>query len=342
MRDPDEKRVRSALQIRQDFVAPSLRTDWAGVSAEMLTTSDTRGYDFQFDGPSLYLFFGLSGRRQDSVLTVDGEKATRFVDIANRFHVVPAGACFEGFSVPATPQRMIQIYLDPRSGALHPDVDLTEIAPRLAAADAALTATARKFEAALTAPEPLGRLYGETLGCALAIELLRWQRGNRDFARPPRGGLTAHQHNRVTAFVQDHLSGSIGLTQLAELVGLSPWHFCRAFKQTTGVPPHRWVNGQRIERAKALLTDTRFSITDIALATGFAGSTQFARVFRAAVGSSPSRYRHQSGGSPGTADADDGAISVDRRNNGCDAAGDCRDTAPSQPGTTGRGNDGSR
>ncbi len=157
-----------ALQIRQDHVVPTRRTDWSGVAAELLTTSDARAYDFVFDGPALYLCFGLSGRRKDSVVRIDGERPTHFTEIANRFHVVPAGARFEGFSVPATSQRMVQIYFDAGAGALHPEIDLTEIAPRLAAADTALIATAHKFEAALSAPGPLSQLYGETLGCTLA------------------------------------------------------------------------------------------------------------------------------------------------------------------------------
>lgn len=284
-----------SLQIRQDHVAPSARAEWSGVAAEMLTTSDRRGYDFVFDGPALYLCFGLSGRRTDSVVTVDGERATRFTEIANRFHVVPAGARFKGFSVPASPQRLVQVYLDTRAGALHPDLDLGEVAPRLAAVDASLIATARKFEAALSAPAPFNRLYGETLGCALGIEILRWQRGKRDFARSSRGGLSALQLRRVTAFIEDHLAEGIGLLQLADLVDLSPWHFCRSFKRSTGVPPHRFLVQSRIERAKRLLADRGISVTEVALTLGFGGSTQFARAFRAAVGLSPREYRRRLG-----------------------------------------------
>lgn len=281
----------AALRIRQDHVAPTHRADWRGVSAEMLTTTDSRAYDFVFDGPALYLCFGLSGRRKDCVVRVDGERAARFTEIANRFHVVPAGARFEGFSVPATSQRLVQIYLDTRAGALHPEIDLSGIAPRLAATDTALVATARKFEAALSTPDPLDRLYGETLGCALAVELLRWQKGNRDFARPGRGGLSPHHLRRVTSFMEDHLAEEIGLGQLADLVGLSPWHFCRAFKESTGLPPHRFLVRSRIERAKRLLADRATSVTDVALGVGFGGSTQFSRAFRAAVGLSPREYR---------------------------------------------------
>ncbi len=281
----------TALQIRQDHVAPSSRVEWSGVSAELLTTSDPRAYDFVFDGPALYLCFGMRGRRRDSVVTVDGERRIRFLDIANRFHVIPCGARFEGFSIPKTPQRFVQVYFDLRVGALHPDIELGEIAPHLAATDATLLATARKFETALSMSEPLSRLYGETLGCTMAIEILRWQRGNGDLARPVRGGLSAHHLRRVTAFIDGNPGQEIGLVQLADLVGLSPWHFCRAFKQSTGLPPHRFLIQARIERAKHLLADRSVSVIEVALAAGFGGPTQFARAFRAATGCSPSEYR---------------------------------------------------
>jgi hypothetical protein len=60
------------------------------------------------------------------------------------------------------------------------------------------------------------------------VKVLCWQRGNDDFVRPARDGLIGHQLRRVTAFIEDHLAREIGLVRLAELVGLSPWHFCRA------------------------------------------------------------------------------------------------------------------
>jgi AraC family transcriptional regulator len=107
-----------------------------------------------------------------------------------------------------------------------------------------------------------------------------------------RGGLSPEHLRRVTAFIADHLADDIGLLQLANLVGLTPWHFCRSFKRSTGLPPHRFLTQSRIERAKLLLSaEWTTSVTEVALASGFGGSTQFARAFRAAVGVSPREYR---------------------------------------------------
>ena len=78
---------------------------------------------------------------------------------------------------------------------------------------------------------------------------------------------------------------------LAEFVGLSAWHFARAFKQTAGVPPHRFVLQSRVERVKHLLVETELPVAQIAVAAGFADQSHCARWFREIVGITPSRFR---------------------------------------------------
>ena len=76
---------------------------------------------------------------------------------------------------------------------------------------------------------------------------------------------------------------------LAGLVDLSPYHFARAFKRSFGVPPHRYHVGRRIERAKALLRDR--SVTEVALAVGFAETSSFSAAFRRTTRATPQDYR---------------------------------------------------
>ena len=80
------------------------------------------------------------------------------------------------------------------------------------------------------------------------------------------------------------------LAKLAELAGLSTYHFCRAFKQSLGVPPHRYHTSQRIERAKTLLAKPAFSVTDIGLTVGFSETSSFTAAFRKATGLTPTAY----------------------------------------------------
>ena len=108
---------------------------------------------------------------------------------------------------------------------------------------------------------------------------------------PAPGGLAAWQLNRACDFLQAHIASDIGLSTLADLVGLSPKHFARAFKQSTGVPPHQWLIARRVERAQALLRSTPMSLSEVALNCGFADQSHFTATFRRVTGNSPGRFR---------------------------------------------------
>ncbi|MGA7390844.1 MAG: AraC family transcriptional regulator [Pseudolabrys sp.] len=101
------------------------------------------------------------------------------------------------------------------------------------------------------------------------------------------------QQKRVAAFIEEHVADDIPVRVLAGLVDLSPYHFARAFKRSFGVPPHRYHVGQRIERAKAHLRDR--SVTEVALAVGFAETSSFSAAFRRTTGATPQDYRRTLG-----------------------------------------------
>jgi AraC family transcriptional regulator len=107
----------------------------------------------------------------------------------------------------------------------------------------------------------------------------------------PRGGLTARQVQIVTHFMRDHLDHDITLSELAALVGLSRFHFCTAFRLSTGQSPHGWLTEHRIEHARGLLARSRLQITEIALAVGYTTPSAFAASFRRRVGMTPSQFR---------------------------------------------------
>jgi AraC family transcriptional regulator len=83
----------------------------------------------------------------------------------------------------------------------------------------------------------------------------------------------------------------VSLKDLAAACGLSVSYFVRAFKASTGDPPHRWMLRHRIERAKAQLGETEARLADIAIACGFADQSHFTRVFKSFVGLSPAAWR---------------------------------------------------
>jgi AraC family transcriptional regulator len=97
----------------------------------------------------------------------------------------------------------------------------------------------------------------------------------------------------VQGLIEARLAEEVSLAELAALVGLSPWHLCRAFRQSTGMPPHRWQVARRVERAKQMLETTALPVTAIAAAVGYDDPGQLSVAFRKAVGVTPSRWRRE-------------------------------------------------
>jgi AraC family transcriptional regulator len=108
---------------------------------------------------------------------------------------------------------------------------------------------------------------------------------------PAKGGLSASTLRRLNEYVADNLDRPISLADLSNVTGLSKRHFIRAFAESSGQTPHRYLVSQRIEKAKQLLANSTGSITEIGLAVGFSHAQHFSNKFKALTGLTPSRYR---------------------------------------------------
>jgi AraC family transcriptional regulator len=135
------------------------------------------------------------------------------------------------------------------------------------------------------------KLYIESLTNALAVNLLRNYSTKKDSIAVYAGGLSERQLLLVTDYINDHLSTEIKLSDLAELAGISQFHFSRLFKLSMGVSPHQYVIAQRIERAKLLLKKPEMSVTEIAFLCGFNSHSHLGKYFRQLTGTTPKDYR---------------------------------------------------
>jgi AraC-like DNA-binding protein len=110
-------------------------------------------------------------------------------------------------------------------------------------------------------------------------------------ARGDGGSLPSCRLRRVTEYVQQNLEKDLTLAELAGVVYMSPFHFARLFKGSTGVPPHRFVVRQRISRARSCLAMEGQSIAQISRIVGYRTPSHFITVFRRTLGVTPGAYR---------------------------------------------------
>lgn len=136
-----------------------------------------------------------------------------------------------------------------------------------------------------------GPFFLDSVTTTLASYLLRHYSAAPAVLKNPTGGLAPSALRRSIEFIQTHLDGNLRLSDLAREAKLSTSHLVRSFRQSTGKTPYQYLLQQRIERARSLMRDQRTSLTEVALASGFADQHHLARVFRRITGVTPTSYR---------------------------------------------------
>ncbi|MET0936630.1 MAG: AraC family transcriptional regulator [Luteibacter sp.] len=162
--------------------------------------------------------------------------------------------------------------------------------------DDVLLHLADALSSAIDRHDEVNQLYLDQVMLAVHARIVATY-GNRPPSEPwsASGGLAPWQVHRSTELVEARLDGKLSVTDLARESRLSPKHYTRAFRQTFGMPPYRYLLVRRVERAKQLLLLNPLSLADIALRCGFAGQSHFNRIFMAATGRSPGAWRSDMG-----------------------------------------------
>jgi AraC family transcriptional regulator len=140
---------------------------------------------------------------------------------------------------------------------------------------------------------PSGRLFLDSIEQAIAAALVDGFAGQSRPERLLRGGLGPARLRTVRELVQAKMEDDLTLIEMAQAVELSPAHFSRMFRKSTGETPHQFVLRNRIERAKEMLREAEARVLDVAVACGFKTQQHFARVFRRVCGASPTEYRYE-------------------------------------------------
>jgi AraC family transcriptional regulator len=146
---------------------------------------------------------------------------------------------------------------------------------------------------ALRRPDETNQLFVDHMMLALTAHVAQTYGGLRPTAEPSRSGLAQWQANRACERLETDLGGKLSLQQIAAEFDLSVSHFSRAFRISTGLPPHQWLLRQRVKAAMQLMTVRGLPLSEIAISAGFANQSHFTKVFSAQVGASPAAWRRE-------------------------------------------------
>lgn len=244
--------------------------------------------EFCFQGERHLLALYYEGVRTGGETSIDGLHSSRLRSFVHKLTFVPAGCAYRESHETGASTRVTFLYLDPAAFRKPEGFE-----PRVYFEDALVWETASKLKNTIESRQAKCMAYLEALSGVLAHELTRI---DQQVLREPavsRGGLASWQRRAVVEYIEAHLGEQVCLVTLAELVRLSLHHFCRAFKQSFGIPAHQYQVQRRMEVAKLLLADGTTSITEIALSLGYAQTSSFSNAFRKTTGWTPTVYRRE-------------------------------------------------
>lgn len=276
---------------------PLLETGWCAVRHVSLgdTPHEVR---FRRDSHTLMVFDRgcfLEGERW-----IDGKRVSSSGPLDVGIDIVPAHADFRAWAGPGSSIDCTVISISDaglaEAIALVPQGQ-TGLFPAVGVENDLIAPLTARLRQLCRLEQPLSsadRLYLESLCTVLMRELLSLESAPHT-ARVvrPSGGLSSKSQRRVRDFLHDNLEQKIDLQTLAELAGVSRFHFTRAFKVSFGVPPYKYLLNLRLRRAAELLRTTQRSITEIALSVGFSCSSELARAFRQTMECTPREFRQQ-------------------------------------------------
>lgn len=266
---------------------------WRGCLLEQHRGRDLQAHDAFLLDTLIFVYFGPPTRFE---WEQDGRG--RFIDLRDGQVSVVPGRLVHSARLPG-PAELVTLSLEPSvlTGRAQPPVTLDEttLQPGLALDDAYTRESLLLLRCELDADSPDTGLLAESVAAALALRVIR------QFAfepmvplKPAPPVLPGPQLATAVDFIEAGLGQRISLREIADAVGLSPFHFARSFRATTGVSPYQYVLRRRVERARDLLL-RGLDPAQAAVNSGFADQSHLTTHFKRRWGVTPRAFLRRKG-----------------------------------------------
>lgn len=263
-----------------------------GSAAATFTRVDPNTIEFEAPAHmALVMFTPQPGR----VIALHSDRRTNFLAPAGTLEIVPATADFHASW--STPKENLLVALQPRRLKALAQAEFGRTGfelqpPRSGFIDRKALVIAEMIRDELASQETANPVYLDSMLTVFSIHLLRHYSSAAGQPAPPRrGGLSARSWRDVSDFIDANLMSDLRIETLSKEAKLSPSHFLRAFRQTVGQSPHRYVLELRTRKAEQLILSTEHSLGEIAAACGFSSHSHLSSTMRRLRQTSPSELR---------------------------------------------------
>jgi AraC family transcriptional regulator len=248
---------------------------WDGGSSTLATLDFNEG-SFKFDDVTL----GLILSHQPEHWARYGDSKTRKLPLAKGDMWIFAPG-MDGFCQWRDPQTFLNLQIS-RSVFERAQIEVPdESIHHVAQADPLIQELMMSLHAA---PSESPRIYRDSLTTALAVHV--------STLTPRHETVKADTRiQRVISYIEDDLARDVSLDELAGVAAMSPFHFSRVFKQTTGASPYKFIIARRMERAKEMLKSSPAAVASIAMELGYSDVSRFTELFKRHIGTTPGAYR---------------------------------------------------
>lgn len=267
---------------------------WRSVRADLVRRTSLGRQETNLVAENHAILLNIQGAAREGEDYLDGRRVAFRQRPAGSLSFIPADHSWSGWDEGDPTASYLLLTVGKKSIEDHfenaPGTDLKRLTPTLGFEDPLIQYAARSIASEIGTRDPLSGMTVENHIRTIFVRLLRLSGQEQHYVK---GGLSSSVLKRLLDMIDARFNGSLSVAELAQEAGLSEHFLSKAFRQSTGLPPHAFIIRKRVERASDMLRHSKDSITEIAYACGFSSPSHLAAAFRRVTGTTPKQHRYE-------------------------------------------------